>query len=242
MDALDRADGQLVDLIDHLHAVQAVDHPHLAQQLAAAGGLRLDQQRRHERPGFLDGDLRRTVGPGVLHVAAGKIKVAVDLAVDQFGVDAAAAEARDRAGGRIQLHASTSAWRASCRWPWPFRRASVPVLIVNRLAAKGGTSLARKTSSPEESRCDGTAWPCSSFDPAALGLLGQRDQIGPRPGGRVEDVDRAGVACRPGRGGDSRREGLSSSARDCRSASRAKACLNFHWALTNGKSGSLMLL
>ena len=74
--------------------------------------------------------------------------------------------------------------------------------------------------------------------PAALMLLRQHDQIGPRPGGGVEDVDGAGRVGRPSRSASA----AASSVCDCASASSAKACLIFHWSLTNGMSGSVMLL
>ena len=47
-------------------------------------------QRSHQRPGLLDGDLRRAVGLRVFHVAAGKIDVVVDRALGQLGGKAGA--------------------------------------------------------------------------------------------------------------------------------------------------------
>ena len=64
----------------------------------------------------------------------------------------------------------------------------LPATIVNRLPASGGTSLARKASSPVESRCEGTGLPsgpvdhvagrcCMSFDSTTRSVRGQEDVL-----------------------------------------------------------------
>ena len=102
-----------------------------------------------------------------------------------------------------------------------------------------GTSWARKANSPVESRCEGTAWPsaAATTSPAALNSLpsttrsvrGQDDVLNTSTALAIGSPPRPASA-------------EASSFRDWASASSANACLIFHWSLTNGLSGSSMLL
>ena len=164
------------------------------------------------------------------------------LRVAQFGVDGRTAEACDRARGRIELERDgrTAERRCLRPWRWPSHgglaggdRESAAGQRRNVLGQEGQFAGGKPLR--------GNRLAVGIGDHVARGalLLRQHDQIGPRPAGGVEHVDgRRRSLCRSPRSASA----AASNSRDCASPSSANACLIFHWSLTNGTSGSVMLL
>ena len=248
VDAFLGAHRELVHGVDDLHVVEAVHDPHFAQQALAARGVGFDEQRGDQRAALLDADAGRAVALQVLEVGAGQVEVIVQggggFGIDQLPVQQAAEQARDAAGALVNFHGEVrvrqgGALRLHCAAPRG--RAGFdpePPGREGRHVGAPGTPDHRWRAAATARAC---RWRSTTRSPAA-DCAGESVT---RPVRCQEEVLKTSTSARV------KDETLGSclgwrlsraTARDCLSASRAKACFTFHWSRTKGRSGSLMLL
>ena len=188
----------LVDHVDDVDAVQAVDHANLAAELHAARGVRFDPKRRHQRTRFLDGDAGRAGRLGLFDAGAQHVIVTVQpdarAGVAQFRVDPGLPQAGNRAGDRVQPHGE--------RRRGERRAGSLRLARRSRLAGGDGVAsagqrghvLRQQRQLARRKPLRGNRLVVGIDDHVAGGTqrLVEHHQIGPRPSRRVPNVHGGG--------------------------------------------------